>query len=76
MGLCGQINQETIIRQHMSALAIKVRVPLFDGQNNSKHFMFMGWVVMGGASQFFAAIGDWLQPVTLILVQNPTNAII
>ena len=65
-----------MICQHMSALAIKVRAPLFDSHNNSKQFTFMGWVVMGGASQFFALIGDWLQPVTLILVQNPTDAII
>ena len=50
MGLGGQINQGTTIHQHTSALAIKVRAPLFDGHNDSKQFIFMGWVVLGGAS--------------------------
>ena len=76
MGLHGQINQRTMICQHTSALAIKLRVLLFDGHNNSNQFTFMGWIVIGGASQLFTVVGDWLQPVTLILVQNSTNAII
>ena len=76
MGLHGQINQGTMIHQHTNALAIKVRAPLFDGQNDSKQFTFMGWVVTGGTSQLFAVIGNWLQPVALILVLNSTNAII
>ena len=65
-----------MIRQHTSALAIKVRVPLFDGNNDSKQFTFMGWVVTGGASQLFSVIGNWLQLAALILVQNSANAII
>ena len=50
MGLCGQINQGAMIHQNTSALAIKIRAPLFDGYNNSKQFTFVGWVVSGGAS--------------------------
>ena len=76
MGLFGQINQETMIHQHMSVLAIKVRVPLFDGHNNSKQFIYMCWVVTGVASQLFAVIGNWLQPMALFLVQNSANAIV
>ena len=65
-----------MIHQHMSALTIKVGALLFDGHNNSKQFTFMGWVVTGGAIFLFAVIDNLLQPMTLILVQNPTNAII
>ena len=60
MRLHGQIKQGAMIHQHTSALAIKVRAPLFDGQKDSKQFKFVDWVVTGGASQLFTIIGDWL----------------
>ena len=76
MGLRGQISQGTMIHQHISTLASKARALLFYGHSNSKQLTFMGWVVMGGASQLFAITSNWLQSMTPILAQNSTNAII
>ena len=76
MRLGRQVNQGTMIGQHMSTLAIKVWMLLIDNHNNCKQLTFMSYIVGGGASQLFAVIGDWLQPVALILVQQTSNAII
>ena len=42
-----------MIHQHTSALANKVMVPVFNGHNDSKQFIFMDWVIMRGTSQLF-----------------------
>ena len=76
VGLCWQFYEGVMIHQHTSAVAIKVRMLLLDGHNNSKQLMFMACIVMGGSSQLFAVIDDWLQPIALILVQHSTNAIV
>ena len=52
MRLGRQVNQGTMIGQHMSTLAIKVWMLLIDNHNNCKQLTFMSYIVGGGPVNF------------------------